>query len=186
MSDEKTADLKIRDNNFNFCPLCGGKNIKNMKMRNWLCSDCGFDLYNNVASAVGLIIKNKNNEILLEKRAKNPRQGFLALPGGFVDPNESAEEASFRECKEEIGIVPEKLRYIGSFPNTYQYRNIVYKTCDLFFEARFSDEEPLNFQKDEVLAVEWRKVETESDIEKIPLAFESAEKILKIWLRSSR
>ena len=57
-------------NDFNLCPNCGSKNIKNVKNRKSLCQDCGFDLYNNVASAVGLIICDKENKILLEERAK--------------------------------------------------------------------------------------------------------------------
>ena len=56
-------------NDFNFCPACGSKNIKNVKMRKWLCSDCGFDLYNNVASAVGLVIRSDEGKILFERRA---------------------------------------------------------------------------------------------------------------------
>ena len=105
-------------NDFNFCPNCGGKNIQNVNMRKWKCDDCGFTLYNNVAAAVGLVIQNKNGKVLFEKRAKEPRKGFLALPGGFVDPNETAEEACFRECKEEIGVEPLSVKYIATFPNT--------------------------------------------------------------------
>ena len=122
-------------NDFNLCPNCGSKNIKNVKNRKWLCQDCGFDLYNNVASAVGLIICDKENKILLEERAKEPKKGFLAFPGGFVDPDETAEQACIRECMEEIGAKPAELKYLCSFPNTYEYKNITYKTCDLFFEA---------------------------------------------------
>ena len=55
-------------NDFKFCPECGGRNVSSPKGRKWLCADCGFELYNNVASAVGLIIRNKEGRILLEKR----------------------------------------------------------------------------------------------------------------------
>ena len=66
-------------NDFNFCPNCGGKNIQNLNMRKWKCDDCGYTLYNNVAAAVGLVIQNAQGKILFEKRAKDPRKGFLAL-----------------------------------------------------------------------------------------------------------
>ena len=89
-------------NDFKMCPMCGCKQIENHGNRKWMCPDCGFDLYNNVATAVGLIIQDKNKNVLFEVRAKEPRKGFYAVPGGFVDFDESAEEAAIRECREEI------------------------------------------------------------------------------------
>ena len=173
-------------NDFNFCPSCGGKNIQNVKMRKWLCADCGFDLYNNVASAVGLVIQNEEGKILLEKRAKEPRKGFLAFPGGFVDPDETAEEACVRECREEIGVEPVSLRYIASFPNTYEYKNIQYKTCDMFFEAKLPAGAKLHAQEGEVLGFEEHFVRSEEELAKIPLAFESAKKTLALLLRTKK
>ncbi len=42
--------------------------------------------------------------VLLVKRANHPYKNCYALPGGFVNENESAEEASMRELCEETGI----------------------------------------------------------------------------------
>ena len=170
-------------NDFNFCPNCGGKNIQNVNMRKWKCDDCGFTLYNNVAAAVGLVIQNKNGKVLFEKRAKEPRKGFLALPGGFVDPNETAEEACFRECKEEIGVEPLSLKYIATFPNTYEYKNVLYKTCDIFFEAVLPENAELHAQEGEVLGFEEVSIKNEEDLKDVPLAFESARKTLTLWLK---
>jgi len=170
-------------NDFNFCPNCGGKNIQNVNMRKWKCDDCGFTLYNNVAAAVGLVIQNKKGKVLFEKRAKEPRKGFLALPGGFVDPNESAEEACFRECKEEIGVEPLSVKYIATFPNTYEYKNVLYKTCDIFFEAVLPENAELHAQEGEVLGFEEVSIKNEEDLKDVPLAFESARKTLTLWLK---
>ena len=170
-------------NDFNFCPNCGGKNIQNVNMRKWKCDDCGFTLYNNVAAAVGLVIQNKNGKVLFEKRAKEPRKGFLALPGGFVDPNETAEEACFRECKEEIGVEPLSVKYIATFPNTYEYKNVLYKTCDIFFEAVLPENAELHAQEGEVLGFEEVSIKNEEDLKDMPLAFESARKTLTLWLK---
>ena len=171
-------------NDFNLCPVCGSKNIKSPGGRKWLRGECGFDLYNNTAAAVGLLIFDKDKRLLLEKRAKEPRKGFLALPGGFVDFDESAEEACLRECREEIGAEPEAIKYICSFPNTYEYKNITYKTCDLFFEAVLPERAELEIQKGEVTELVRVKFETEEDIKNLPLAFESARKTLLYWYKN--
>ena len=79
-----------------------------------------------------------------------------------------------RECREEIGVEPEKIRYVASFPNSYEYKGILYKTCDLFFEAEIPEGAELKAQEGEVLAFEPMRAGSEDEIERIPLAFESA------------
>lgn len=172
----------MNSNDFNQCPKCGSKKIENVLDRKWKCPDCGFTLYNNVASAVGLVIVNGKGEVLLETRAKDPRKGFLAFPGGFVDPDESAEEACVRECREEIGVEPDSLRYLCSFPNVYCYKDIVYKTCDLFFEATLPEGAELNIQKSEVEEISFYPADTLRKVEELPLAFDSARKTLSYRL----
>ena len=119
-------------NDFNMCPMCGSTEIQNVNGRKWFCPKCGFDLYNNIAAAVGIIIQDKYKNVLFEVRAKEPKKGFVALPGGFVDGDESAEEAIIRECREEIGVEINNPKYVCTNPNTYPYKSIVYKTCDIF------------------------------------------------------
>ena len=176
-------------NKFNFCPECGGKNIQYLQNKKWFCSDCGFDLYNNVASAVGAIISDKEGNVLFEIRSKNPRKGFLALPGGFTDQDETAEEAVIRECYEETGVKPEKIKYLCTFPNDYEYKSIAYKTCDMFFEAVVASGnktvedliKELHGQESEVSGFKACKITCEKDIENLLLAFESSKKALKVW-----
>ena len=176
-------------NDFKLCPMCGSKNIENHKDRKWLCPDCGFDLYNNVATAVGIIIYDSQKNVLFEVRAKEPRKGFLAVPGGFVDFGESAEEAVVRECREEIGVAVQGARFLCSAPNIYEYKGIVYRTCDLFFAAELAPQfasiddfiKSLKAEESEVTAFESHRVATVEDIEKLPLAFDSA----KVALRRS-
>lgn len=56
-------------------------------------------------SSVYLIIRNKNNDILLQRRQGTKLwPGFLALPAGHVDEGENAYDAIIREAKEELGI----------------------------------------------------------------------------------
>ena len=134
-----------------------------------------------MASAVAVIITNNQGQVLFEKRAKEPRKGFLALPGGFTDPDESAEEAARRECREETGVEAISIDYVCSFPNTYPYKGMVYKTCDLFFIASLPSDYKLSAQEGEVQEFNWLPINTIEDIEQLPLAFPSARKALLSW-----
>lgn len=52
----------------------------------------------------------KDDKILLEKRAEFlPDGGMWALPGGFMDRDETAEQTALRELKEETGWTAEIL-----------------------------------------------------------------------------
>ncbi len=174
-------------NDFKLCPMCGSKRIENHNNRKWVCPDCGFDLYCNTAAAVGVVIYDKFNNVLFEERAKNPRKGFLAVPGGFVDFDESSEEAVARECREEIGAQVQDIQYLFSAPNTYEYKNIEYKTCDYFYMAELPSEfatiddfiKSLHAEESEVLSFKACRVASLEDVEKLPLAFESARQTLR-------
>ena len=54
-------------------------------------------------------------EVLLIKRARPPFKGQWALPGGFVDEDESLEAAAARELKEETGLRGVRLQQVGAF-----------------------------------------------------------------------
>ena len=182
-----TKQINGLKNDFKLCPMCGSKKIENHGNRKWMCPDCGFDLYNNVASAVGVVIRDRYNNVLFEIRAKQPRKGYLAVPGGFVDFEESAEEAAVRECREEIGVAVDGVKFLCTAPNIYEYKNIEYKTCDIFFTAELPPQfdtiddfiKSLKAEESEVEGFVSYKVENLEDIEKIPLAFESAKYTLK-------
>lgn len=54
-------------------------------------------------------------EVLLIKRAREPFEGAWAFPGGFVDKDESLEDAAARELAEETGLTGIQLEQIGAF-----------------------------------------------------------------------
>jgi 8-oxo-dGTP diphosphatase len=53
--------------------------------------------------------------IVLIRRLNPPYQGFYALPGGFVEVGERAEEALHREAQEETGLEIELLGLVGAY-----------------------------------------------------------------------
>jgi len=67
------------------------------------CPQCGHvtKRYKNPLPTVDVIVEIDGKILLIER--KNPPHGW-ALPGGFIDYGESAEEAAVREIKEETGI----------------------------------------------------------------------------------
>lgn len=172
------------DNEFKFCPMCGSRNVKNYKNRQWKCS-CWFELYNNVATATWVIIKDKLNNILFEVRAKDPQKWCLWVPWWFIEPDEDLQAGVIRECEEEIWLKIKDMKYLCSYPNTYIYNNFEYKTCDVFFLADIWDIlikdviKDLEIQKSEVLKLEYHKIQTIEDVDKLQIAFESARQALK-------
>jgi 8-oxo-dGTP diphosphatase len=54
-------------------------------------------------------------EVLLIKRAREPFKGLWAFPGGFVDKDESLDDAAARELLEETGLSGIHLEQIGAF-----------------------------------------------------------------------
>jgi len=54
-------------------------------------------------------------KILLIKRKKEPFKNFWALPGGFINYGEKAENACLRELKEETSLTGEIRKLIGVY-----------------------------------------------------------------------
>ncbi|MEX0649745.1 MAG: NUDIX hydrolase [Candidatus Andersenbacteria bacterium] len=68
--------------------------------------------------AVAQAVVVKNDQILLEKRAETLLEGGKwALPGGYVDHNETIEQAITREIREETGWEITNLKLLSIFDN---------------------------------------------------------------------
>ncbi len=61
-----------------------------------------------------------NTEVLLIQRGHYPYEGMWALPGGFVDMEETLEEAVVRELKEETGLTGIKLEQLHAFSDIHR------------------------------------------------------------------
>lgn len=147
-------------NHLKYCPKCGNKTLIWDSEKKWSCHVCDYVLFHNVAGAVAVIIKY-GDEILFTRRNQEPKKGKLDLAGGFVDPKESAEETCVRELFEEMKIKVDisRLKYLTSFPNTYEYKNILYNTIDLFYEYEVAEKLELRLELSEISETVWIKKE---------------------------
>jgi ADP-ribose pyrophosphatase YjhB (NUDIX family) len=88
----------------NFCSQCG----HNVELRipegdnrpRYICSDCNTIHYQNPKIVTGTL-PIWNDQVLLCKRAIEPRYGFWTLPAGFMENGETLEQAANRESTEE-------------------------------------------------------------------------------------
>jgi ADP-ribose pyrophosphatase YjhB (NUDIX family) len=84
-----------------------------------LCPHCGtpVKIYRNPIPTVDIIIETESEKgakgIVLIKR-KNPPPGW-AIPGGFVDYGEKAEDCAIREAKEETSLDVHDLKLLGVY-----------------------------------------------------------------------
>lgn len=65
--------------------------------------------------AVVFRLNGEDLEVLLIQRKHDPFAGMWALPGGFVDMDETVEQAVVRELEEETGLRLEKLKQLFTF-----------------------------------------------------------------------
>lgn len=121
---------------FRYCPACAHPALDRPDPVSITCPECGFRFFFNAASAAAAIVVNGAGEVLFTRRAREPAQGKLDLPGGFIDPYETAEDGIRRELREELGIEVIELRYVTSHPNRYLYRGVAYPVNDLIFQCR--------------------------------------------------
>ncbi|MBN1419834.1 MAG: NUDIX hydrolase [Planctomycetes bacterium] len=76
------------------CPVCGRWDVR-------------------PAVVDGILVEE--GKLLLIRRGHEPCRGRFALPGGFIDRDETAREAVVREMREETGLDVEIERFLGFF-----------------------------------------------------------------------
>jgi len=118
-----------------FCPACRSDLFNANSLTSYKCKQCDFILFLNAATAVAAIIEHDQN-ILFTIRANAPEAGKLDLPGGFAEAEESAEQALNRELREELSLNLTSFHYLCSFPNTYRYTGVTYRTVDFFYSLK--------------------------------------------------
>ncbi|MGD8558088.1 MAG: NUDIX hydrolase [Gammaproteobacteria bacterium] len=120
----------------NYCSQCGSTvNLKipeGDNLRRYVCDNCGTIHYQNPKIVAGSI-PEWEDQILLCRRAIEPRYGYWTLPAGFMENNETTQQAALRETLEEANADVEIIDLYALFniPHISQ----VY----MLFRARLTD-----------------------------------------------
>jgi mutator protein MutT len=88
-----------------YCYRCGNR-LKQIRVDGFsreVCSNCGYIHYQQYKVGVAAILFEEH-KLLLLKRNQEPWEGYWNFPAGFLELEETPEEAVVREVKEESGF----------------------------------------------------------------------------------
>jgi len=164
---------------YRYCPACSAasSDVGSVPFR---CRECGFAQFFGPVAAVGALVVDRCGKLLLVKRARDPGKGKWGLPGGFVDRDETAEEAMRREVREETQLEVEQASYLVSYPNQYNYRGEVSPVIDLFFTATVCEGQTVTLEEAELQHHVW--ADPPGDYLD-HMAFPSNRKAIEDWLK---
>lgn len=141
---QKTHPINV----LKYCPKCSSAEFKRSGERSLKCKSCGFHYFINSSAAVAALVSDGKGKLMLVTRGIEPNYGKLDLPGGFVDPGETAENAVKRELLEELGLKVKSLSYTVSAPNEYVFSEFSVFTLDMAFKVIPETIEGLNAMDD--------------------------------------
>ena len=147
---------------YRFCPRCGGalerRVLKTTEPERPVCADCGFVFYIDPKIAVGTIIRNADDRLVLVRRAIEPGYGLWVFPGGYVDRGEALTAAAVREAREECGL---DVR-LDALVNVYSYPGrapvIVVYAATAIGGSLCTDEECLESAEFERSRIPWERL----------------------------
>lgn len=174
----KTHPLQV----LKFCPKCGSNEFKAKGERSLKCANCGFHYFVNSAAAVACLVTDDVGRLMLVTRGVEPNYGKLDLPGGFIDPLETAEHAVKRELFEELGLRVKTMEYLGSAPNEYVFSEFTVITLDMAFKITAESVENLN-PMDDILDY---KFYSEEDLNYDDIPAPSIKQFVKEYFKSAK
>ncbi len=162
----------------NFCSQCGSPVTSRIppgddRMRH-VCDSCGTIFYSNPKIVAGCI-PQWDQQLLLCRRAIEPRSGLWTLPAGFMENGESTDQAAARETLEEANARVEmgKLFAYLNIPALNQvYVIFLARLLDLDFSAGAESLEVRLFHEQEI---PWEEI-----------AFPSIERALRLYFQDRR
>lgn len=139
----------------NFCRRCGSE-LSLVNGHVYQCTNQHI-IFANCSPTVGVFFVTADNEVLLSVRGIEPRKGMLDSFGGFVDGEESLEDAAKRELKEELSLSPgdyHPLHYLTSAVGHYPYKYETLPVLSVFYWTKLTDPTKNLSPQDDVAAVQ--------------------------------
>ncbi len=167
-------------NVFRFCPRCGVEHPSPGAIP-FRCQACAFSMYFGPVAAVGALIVNDANELLVVRRSRDPGKGQWGLPGGFVDPQETVEQALRREVFEEVKLKLDSAALLTTFPNQYDYQGVVSQVIDFYYVARCIDAAAIVLELSELDDFSWVHP---ANAPLNDMAFDSNRRAIEFWAKS--
>ena len=120
--------------NLNFCSRCGTGlrfgSVPGEDRQRLACSGCGHVAYINPRLVVTTLPITDSGQIILIRRGIEPGLGSWAQPGGFLEVDETVNQAAIRETWEETGLLVEPGQIVGL------YTRLEAMVVTIVFEAR--------------------------------------------------
>lgn len=140
-----------------YCSNCGSANLafkipEGDNLPRYICDNCQTIFYQNPRIITGTL-PIWQDKILLCKRAIEPRYGLWTLPAGFMENNETVEQAATRETWEEAQAKVEQLNLyvMASLPDRNQvYMIFCAQLSDLNYAPGIESLDVKLFKKDEI------------------------------------
>lgn len=174
-----TSDLSapLLAHAFQYCPRCASPNTA-LGQAPFRCTQCGYTHFFGPVAAVGGLVVNADNQLLMVKRARSPGKHKWGLPGGFVDAGEYLEQAMQREILEETQVRVTDSRYLCSAANLYAYNGFTAPVVDVFFTCRIAGDGQVCLDSRELCEYVWCEP-TGEYLEN--MAFESNRRAILHW-----
>lgn len=127
------------------CPKCGSKldyKIPNEfdHEKRYVCSECEFIFYQNSKPTASAVIVDDDNNVLLVKRAYEPRTGYWDVAGGFLEYAEHPHVGVKREVMEELNVEIEIIDLLDI--NMDYYETTKDCTINIYYLAKIISGEP--------------------------------------------
>ncbi|EMI42397.1 NUDIX hydrolase [Rhodopirellula sp. SWK7] len=139
---------------FHYCPRCGTANTNTGSIP-FHCAKCDFAFYFGPVAAVGGLVLNEQDRLLVVRRARDPGKNQWGLPGGFVDRDETVEEALAREVLEETQLKVCKSELLMTGPNQYTHHGVTAQVIDLFYMCRVESSNSVQLAPSELCEYQW-------------------------------
>ncbi len=161
------------------CARCGEPTISILGGSTRKCPACEAEHYPRTDSAVIVLVRDREDRILLGRQKIWPAKRFSTF-AGFLEPGESLEACVVREVAEEAGVSLSEIKYLGSQPWPFP------ASIMLSFTAVTDNPEDAEADGEEIEAIRWyTREQIAEDIASgellLPPGISIARRMIELW-----